>query len=69
VTYTHLDEHGASLRAAGWIDDGLTDGGEHDCPSRPRRRALDPLPKRRWFAPWSARVHEPSPQTEGATEA
>lgn len=56
VTYTHGDEHGVSLRAAGWIDDGLTGGGEHDRPSRPRKAAVDALPKRRWWAPWSARA-------------
>ena len=54
VTYTHLDESGASLRAANWIAGGLTDGGEHDRPSRPRQAALFPEPKRRWWAPWSS---------------
>ena len=56
VTYTHLDEPGTSLRAAGWIDGGETAGGEHDRPSRPRQAALFPEPKRRWWAPWSARA-------------
>lgn len=57
VTYTHLDEHGTSLRAAGWIEDGETDGGEWIRESGPQRSlAIDPLPKRRWFAPWSLRV-------------
>lgn len=55
VTYTHGDEHGTSLKAAGWIDGGLTDGGDWDRPSRPRQLALDPDPKRRWWAPWSKR--------------
>src|SRR5262245_59252353 len=32
VTYTHADESGTSLKAAGWIDGGLTDGGEWDRP-------------------------------------
>jgi hypothetical protein len=59
VTYTHGDEHGASLKAAGWIDGGLTDGGEHSRPSRPRGPAVDPLPKRRWWAPWSERARKP----------
>ena len=58
VTYTHGDERGVSLKAAGWIDGGLTDGGEWDCPSRPRQLALDPEPKRRWWAPWSARAQK-----------
>ena len=56
VTYTHGDESGVSLKAAGWIDGGLTDGGEWDRPGRPRQLALDPEPKRRWLAPWSERA-------------
>ena len=56
VTYTHLDEHGASLKASNWIYGGNTDGGEHSRPSRPRALAIDPLPKRRWWAPWSEAV-------------
>ena len=59
VTYTHGDESGVSLKAAGWIDGGWTDGGEHDRPSRPRQLALDPEPKRRWWAPWSVRAALP----------
>lgn len=54
-THTHLDEPGTSLRAAGWIDGGLTAGGEHDRPGRRRKPAIDPRPKRRWFAPGSKR--------------
>jgi hypothetical protein len=56
VTYTHGDEHGASLKASNWIDGGFTMGGEHSRPSRPRAPAVDPLPKRRWWAPWSERA-------------
>jgi hypothetical protein len=56
VTYTRLDEPGTSLKAAGWIDGGETDGGEYDRPSRPRQPALFPDPKRRWFAPWGRRA-------------
>jgi hypothetical protein len=58
LTYTHLDESGVSLRAAGWIEFGLTSGGEHSRPSRPRKPVVDPLPKRRWFAPWSEMLKE-----------
>jgi hypothetical protein len=58
VTYTHLDEQGASLRAAGWITDGKTAGGEWNSPSRPRRPAIDTLPKHRWWAPWSIRLEQ-----------
>ncbi len=54
VTYTHLDEPGVSLRAAGWIEHGLTDDeAEWSRASRPRARALFPEQKRRWLAPWS----------------
>lgn len=56
VTYTHEDEDGTSLKAAGWIDGGLTDGGEWSRPSRPRQLALDTHRKRRWWAPWSDRA-------------
>jgi len=56
VTYTHEDETGVTLKAAGWIDGGLTDGGEHSRPSRRRAPAVDPRPKRRWWAPWSERA-------------
>lgn len=56
VTYTHGDEDGTSLKAAGWIDGGLTDGGEWARDGRPRQLALDPEPKRRWWAPWSVRA-------------
>lgn len=56
VTYTHADEDGTSLKAAGWIDGGLTDGGEWSRPSRPRQLALDHKQKRRWWAPWSQRI-------------
>lgn len=54
VTYLHGDEHGASLKASNWIYDGMTDGGEHDRPSRRRGAAVDAEPKQRWWAPWSA---------------
>lgn len=56
VTYTHEDEPGTSLRAAGWIFAGMTDGGEQDRPSRRRRPVLFPESKKRWYAPWSQRV-------------
>lgn len=56
VTYTHGDEHGTSLKAAGWIHGGMTDGDEWHRPSRQRALALDPTPKHRWWAPWSKRA-------------
>lgn len=51
VTYTLEHEPGTSLRAAGFHDDGLTDGGEWDRPSRPRAAAEQPGRKRRWIWP------------------
>jgi hypothetical protein len=64
VTYTHSDELGTSLKASGWVDGGLTDGGEHSRPSRRRGPAVDPNPKRRWFAPWSRRAQPAAPTSE-----
>ncbi len=52
-THTHHDEPGTSLVAAGWVDGGMTAGGEHSRASRRRAPAVDPLPKRRWWAPGS----------------
>lgn len=48
-TYTLPHEPGTSLRAAGFMDMGLTDGGEHDRPSRRRKPAKNAEPKRRWL--------------------
>ncbi len=48
-TYTLPDEPGTSLRAAGFVDMGMSDGGEWSRPSRPRRPAIRPEPKRRWM--------------------
>jgi hypothetical protein len=56
VTYTHGDEPGTTLRAAGWVDGGLTRGGEYNRPSRRRPPQVDAGPKRRWFAPWGIRA-------------
>jgi hypothetical protein len=50
-TYTLPSEPGTSLRAAGFDEMGMTDGGEHDRPNQPKRRrraAEQPQPKRRW---------------------
>ena len=55
-TFTHLEEPGTSLRAAGWIEDGVTAGGEHSRASRPRKAAVDARPKRRWWAPGSLKA-------------
>jgi hypothetical protein len=48
-TYTLPDEPGTSLRAAGFMDMGLTDGGEWDRPSRRRKAAVRSEQKRRWL--------------------
>lgn len=56
VTYTELDEPGTTLRASGWIDGGLTSGGEWGRPSRARATAVSAARKRRWFAPWGKRA-------------
>jgi hypothetical protein len=57
VTYTHLDEPGTSLRASGWIEDGVTDDdAEWSRDGRPRQAALDPESKRRWWAAWSEKA-------------
>lgn len=55
-TFTHLDEPGTSLRAAGWIESGTTSGGEYDRPSRRRKPQTDAAPKRRWWAPGSEKL-------------
>jgi hypothetical protein len=49
-TYTLINEPGTSLRAVGFLEDGMTSGGQFDCQSRRRRLRLDweAAPKRRW---------------------
>lgn len=54
LTYTREDEAGASLRGAGWVQVGLTDGGgkarRWSCPSRPRPSSHnEEVRKRRWI--------------------
>jgi hypothetical protein len=60
LTYIHNDENGASLKAANWIEDGFTDGGQWDRDGRQRQLVVDHNPKRRWWAPWSKAIEEPS---------
>lgn len=55
-TFTHGDERGASLKAAGWIPAGMTAGGEYGRKSRPRKKQVDNRPKQRWWAPGSIGV-------------
>ncbi len=47
-TYTLPDEPGTSLIAAGFVDMGMTAGGNHGSVKRPRKPAVRPEPKRRW---------------------
>lgn len=53
-TYTHLDEPGSSMRAAGFVDDGVTKGGEWGREGRPRETE-NTEKKRRWVWPADAR--------------
>lgn len=57
VTYTHSDESGVSLVAAGWIRDDLRAA---DCDwgrdGRQRELPIDGVAKVRWWAPWSERL-------------
>lgn len=49
-TYIHDDEDGASLRAAGFIFDRKTGGGEWHRGNRPRGAVADAKPKQRYMA-------------------
>lgn len=57
-TYTLPEEPGTSLRAAGFIKMGLTDGGDYDRPSRNRKPAIRPEPKVRWLRQLSERSRQ-----------
>jgi hypothetical protein len=50
ITYTLESESGASLRASGWIRDGVTTGGSWDRPARAREDKAPITPKTRWIA-------------------
>lgn len=63
LTYIHSDETGVSLKAAGWVQDRATEGGEWSRKSRPRKGALDALPKWRWWAPWSKAIKTSTTET------
>ena len=66
-TYTLPGEPGISLRAANFEDMGLTDGGEWNRPSRKRKAATRPEPKRRWLRRLG--VAAPAIPGEGPTNA
>lgn len=53
LTFIHADESGHSLKAAGWIEVGQSDGGEWSRCGRVRQLAIDNRPKRKWCPPWS----------------
>ncbi len=55
-TYTLPEESGLSLKAAGFIDMGLSDGGNYGRPSRARKPAVRPEPKRRYHCVALART-------------
>lgn len=67
ITYTLLHEPGTSLRAAGFEEAGLTDGGEWSRPSRQRRAAEQPSKKRRWIVPGRDSGLWPESFWEGST--
>lgn len=50
ITYTLSTESGASLRASGWVEDGMTTGGGWSRASRPRTTTAPTIPKTRWVA-------------------
>lgn len=51
ITYTLIEEGGASLRAVGWSRAGVTEGGSWRCAARPRARDAHPLQQKiRWEA-------------------
>jgi hypothetical protein len=61
VTYTHRDESGASLVAAGWVRDDLPDrDADWDSESKQRELPIDGVAKVRWWAPWSERLRSRS---------
>jgi hypothetical protein len=51
ITYTLIDENGASLRGAGWTRDGISAGGGWRCAARPAATDSYPLQQKiRWIA-------------------
>lgn len=50
VTYTHLNEPGVGLKAAGFWPTALTRGEERDRKTRRRKKVVDASPKIRWEA-------------------
>ena len=48
ITYILCTEDGASLKACGWHEDGITKGGDWSRPSRKRNTTAPTIPKKRW---------------------
>lgn len=48
ITYILETEDGTSLKAAGWVKEANTSGGEWNCISRPRKTSAPTCPKQRW---------------------
>lgn len=48
ITYILESEPGTSLKAVGWKEDGITDGGAWGRPSRPRETTAPTVPKKRF---------------------
>lgn len=48
ITYTHVEESGSSLKAAGFIPAATVKGREWSCPSRNRKASHDTADKVRW---------------------
>lgn len=60
TTFTLLSEPGTSLRAAGWTQTGVTEGGEWGRPSRSRQVVAPTEPKRRWEVRFEGAASTPS---------
>lgn len=48
ITYILVSESGVSLKAAGWVEEAVTRGGEWSRPSRPRSTTAPTVPKKRF---------------------
>ena len=48
ITYILENENGTSLKASGWVQEAVTNGGSWDRPSRPRQTQAPTVPKKRY---------------------
>jgi hypothetical protein len=65
LTYILESEPGTSLRAAGWVYDGTSGGGEWGRPSRARGVHAPTEPKQRWRASRRSESHAPDQPQDG----